>query len=221
MTSFADGTKLSMELTVLANALGFGVGKRGMYGPRLDHVDASAGFFHDKLMNGGMVDFLVGAHPSNGAFVVGYSEDPVRKDYLKYLKMGQGPLYVFYTPFHLPQLEIPLTVARAVLLGDATVTPKGAPTCDSIAVAKKNLRAGEVLDGLGGFACYALIDSFDASRESHALPMGVSEGCRLVRDVPKDEVVRYGDVELPEGRLCDTLRTELETMDTVVSPVTP
>jgi len=212
VTSYADGTKLSMELTVLANALRFRVAKRGMYGPSLEHVDESSEFFRDKLIGGGMVDFLVGAAPGNGAFVLGFSEDPFRRDYLKYLKMGNGPLYVFYTPFHLPQLEVPLTVARAALLGDATVTPQGPPSCDSIAIAKRDLKAGELLDGLGGFTCYGLIDNFDSSREIGALPIGVSEGCHLVRDVPKDEVVRYEDVRLPEGRLCDELRSQMEEM---------
>jgi len=208
MTSFADGTKLSMELTVLANATGFRVGRRGMYGPKLDHVNDSPDFYRDKLIDGGMVDFLCGAAPSNGAFVLGWSEDPVKAAYLKYLKMGPGPLYAFYTPFHLPQLEIPLTVARAVLLGDATVTPLGAPSCDAIAVAKRDLTAGETLDGLGGFCAYTLIENYDVARRADALPMGVAEGCRLKRAVAKDALITYADVELPAGRLCDRLREE-------------
>jgi len=208
MTSFADGTKLSMELTVLANATGFRVAKRGMYGPALNHVNESSKFFVDKLLDGGMVDFLVGAAPSNGAFVLAYSDDPVKATYLKYLKMGDGPLYTFYTPFHLPQLEIPLTVARAVLFKDATVAPLGAPICDSVTIAKRDLKAGEILDGLGGFTCYALIDNYDRSRQEKALPMGLSEGCRLKRDVSKDQLVTYDDVTLPKDRLCDRLRQE-------------
>lgn len=208
VTSFADGTKLSMELAVLANATGFGVGKRGMYGPALSHVRESADYYSDKLCDGGMVDFLVGAEPGSGAFVIGYTEDPVRKDYLQYLKMGLGPLYVFHTPFHLPQLEIPNTVARAVLFRDATVAPMGAPVCDAVTIAKCDLKAGEILDGLGGFTSFALLENYATSREMDALPMGVSEGCRLKRDVPKDRVVTYEDVELPAERLCDTLRAE-------------
>jgi predicted homoserine dehydrogenase-like protein len=208
MTSFADGTKLSMELTVLANAAGFGVAKRGMYGPSLGHVNDSSAYFADKLIDGGMVDFLVGAAPSNGAFVIGHSEDPVKASYLKYLKMGDGPLYTFYTPFHLPQLEIPVTVARAVLFKDATVAPSGPPVCDSIAIAKRDLKTGETLDGLGGFTSYALIENYGSAREAGALPMGVSEGCRLQRDVPKDALITYDDVEIPPGRLCDELRRE-------------
>lgn len=210
MTSFADGTKLSMELTVLANATGFRVCKRGMYGPALDHVNDSSEYYRDRLLEGGMVDYLVGAAPGNGAYVIGYSEDPVKADYLKYLKMGDGPLYVFYTPFHLPQLEIPLTVARAVLFGDATVAPLGKPVCDAIAIAKRDLKAGERLDGLGGFTCYTLIENYDISRQENALPMGVSEDCRLKRDIPKDQSITYDDVELPKDRLCDKLRREQE-----------
>ena len=208
MASFADGTKLSMELTVLANASGFSVGQRGMYGPKLEHVNDSPAFYADKLLNGGMVDFLCGAAPSNGAFVLGHTEDPAKQDYLKYLKMGEGPLYAFYTPFHLPQLEIPLTVARAALLNDSTVAPMGPPVCDAIAIAKRDLRAGETLDGLGGFSCYTLIENYPTARRADALPMGVSEGCVLKHAVSKDSAVTYADVELPAGRLCDRLRDE-------------
>jgi predicted homoserine dehydrogenase-like protein len=208
MTHFADGTKLSMELNVLANATGFKVGRRGMYGPALAHVNEAAAYFRERLIEGGMVDFTVGAAPSNGAFVVGHTEDPVRMDYLKYLKMGDGPLYVFYTPFHLPHLEIPLTAARAALLQDATVAPAGAPSCDSIAVAKRDLKEGETLDGIGGFTVYALLENYETSRAQRLLPMGLAEGCRLRRAIPKDTAIVYEDVELPKGRLCDELRRE-------------
>ena len=144
MTSFADGTKLSMELSVLGNALGFGVAKRGMYGPALDHVNDAPQYFLDKSIEGGMVDFLVGAQPSNGAFVVATTDDPMRKEYLRYLKMGDGPLYVFYRPFHLPQLEVPLTVARAALFQDAAVTPRGLPTCDAVTMRQKGFESRRV-----------------------------------------------------------------------------
>jgi predicted homoserine dehydrogenase-like protein len=188
-----------------------------MYGPKLDHVNDSAAFFVDKVVEGGMVDFLVGAAPGNGAFVLGHSVDPIRKEYLKYLKMGEGPLYVFYTPFHLPQLEIPNTIARAALLHDATVAPVGGPMCESIAIAKCDLRAGDTLDGMGGFASYALLESYESARQENLLPMGVSEGCCLVRDVSKDTPLRYVDVTIPAGRLVDKLRNEQEARFPVVA----
>jgi predicted homoserine dehydrogenase-like protein len=211
MTSFVDGTKLSMETTVLANGLGFGVGRRGMYGPACDDVRTCLEHFPDGAFRpgAGIVDYLLGASPYTGAFVIGYSEAPLKQEFLQYLKMGDGPFYVFYTPFHLPQLEIPITVARAVLFGDATITPQEQPSCEAIAIAKRDLRAGEVLDGIGGYTCYALIENYETARDEGLLPMGVSEGCVLTRDVAMDTPIGYADVRLPEGRLVDRLRSEL------------
>ncbi|MEN7342623.1 MAG: SAF domain-containing protein [Pseudomonadota bacterium] len=211
MTSFVDGTKLSMELTVLANGLGFGVGKRGMYGPACEDVRTCLPEFpEDAFQPGkGIVDFLLGASPYTGAFVVGHSEHPMKADYLKYLKMGDGPFYVFYTPFHLPQLEIPITVCRAVLLGDATVAPKGRPYCDAVAIAKRDLKVGETLDGIGGFTAYTLIDNFDTCLNENLLPMGVAEGCTMKRDVAIDTPITYADVELPKARQIDDLRRQM------------
>ena len=209
ITSFADGTKLSMETAILANATGFKVGKRGMYGPKCDHVtDVIKHFSVDQLLKGGLVDYTLGAAPNNGAFVVAYNENPLQQPYMNYFKMGEGPLYVFYTPFHLPSVQLPLTVARAVLFHDPTVTPLGAPSCDVISLAKRDLKAGETLDGVGGYTCYGLIDNYEIVQVENLLPISLSEGCRLKRDVSKDHAISYGDIDLPPGRLCDKLRAE-------------
>ena len=97
ITSFADGTKISMEMAVVANATGFRVGKRGMYGPECKHVTEAVNLFPmDQLMNGGIVDYVLGAEPGPGVFVLGYNDNPIKQQYAQYLKMGDGPLYVFY-----------------------------------------------------------------------------------------------------------------------------
>jgi len=209
ITSFADGTKISMEMAVVANATGFKVGRRGMYGPKCGHVTEALNLFPmDEMLDDGLVDFILGAEPGPGVFVLGYNEHPVKRQYAKCFKMGDGPLYVFYTPYHLPHLESPLTVARAVIFHDAAVTPIGRPVCDVIAMAKRDLREGDVLDGIGGFMCYGTIDNYDVSRMENLLPMGVSEGCRMKRNIARDQAITYDDVDVPEGRLCDTLRIE-------------
>ncbi|MEW5977974.1 MAG: NAD(P)-dependent oxidoreductase [Acidobacteriota bacterium] len=210
ITSFADGTKLSMEATILANATGFRVGKRGMYGPRCKDVREVAQLLPaEQLLATGLVDYVLGAEPGTGAFVIGYNTQPALQQYMRYFKMGEGPFYVFYTPYHLPHLQLPLSVARAVLFRDPTVTPSGVPRCDVISVAKRDLRAGEVLDGIGGFTCYGTIENFEASCEKDLLPMGLSQDCRLVRDIKKDTALSYADVVLPENRVSDRLRSEL------------
>ena len=208
-TSFADGTKISMENAVVANATGFKVGKRGMYGPRCDHVSEALSLFPmDQMLNGGLVDYILGAEPGPGVFVLGHNDHPTVQLTLKTLKMGDGPLYVFYVPYHLPHLEAHLTMARAVLFNDATIAPIAGPVCDVITIAKRNLEAGEILDGIGGFTCYGDIENYDVSRAENLLPMGLSEGCYLKRDIPKDQAITYNDVRLPEGRLSDKLRAE-------------
>ena len=210
VASFADGSKLSLESTIMANATGFKVGRRGMFGPPCAHVkDVLSHFSLDQLsQDGGWVDFVLGAEPGTGAFVVGYNDHPVKREYMRYFKMGDGPMYVFYTPYHLAHLQLPLSVARAVLFHDATIAPLAGSVCDTVTVAKRNLKGGEALDGMGGFTCYGVIDNYEISQAENLLPMALSQGCRLKRDIPQDQPIAYTDVELPTGRLCDKLRAE-------------
>ena len=209
ITSFADGTKISQEMATVANATGFRVGRRGMYGPRCDHVDNAHKCFNvDELMRGGLVDYVLGAQPSFGVFVLAHSDNPMKQRYMKVYKMGDGPIYTFYTPFHLSPLEAPNTVARAVLFGDDPVRTIGGPVCDVITIAKRPLTAGERLDGIGGFLSYGTIENTDTAAHENLLPMGLSEGCILKRDLPVDAAITFADVELPKGRLSDKLFEE-------------
>jgi predicted homoserine dehydrogenase-like protein len=201
VTSFADSTKLSMEATVLANATGFQVGRRGMYGPACNYVRDVANLLPaEQMLETGLVDFALGAAPHTGAFVVIHEDSPLKKAQLAYYKLGDGPFYVFYTPFHLPHLQIASTIGRAVIHRDATVAPIAGPVCEVVSVAKRDLKAGERLDGIGGFCAYGLIDNASSARGMGALPIGLSEGCMLRRDVSKDDVICVDDVDaIPEG----------------------
>jgi predicted homoserine dehydrogenase-like protein len=209
VASFADGSKLALESAIMGNATGFVPGVRGMYGHQCGHVKDLLGKFKvGDFARGGLVDFVLGAEPHTGAFVMGYNDHPIKKKYMSYFKFGEGPLYMFYTPYHLPHMQLPHSVARAVLFKDPTLAPIGAPVCDTMAVAKRDLKAGETLDGMGGFTCYGLIDSYENCQRGDYLPMALSVDCRLKRNIAKDQPVSYRDVELPAGRLCDKLRAE-------------
>ena len=209
VTSFADGTKLSMEAAILANATGFPVGQPGMYGPKCAHVKEIAKLLPEEaLLSEGLIDYALGAEPHTGAFVVVYEDNPKKMKELAYYKMGDGPFYVFYTPYHLPHLQIASTIARAALFGDATVTPAGAPVCEVVAYAKRDLKVGEILDGVGGFMTYGVIDNAFTTSDRNLLPMGIAGGCRLMRDIPKDDAITYADAERPPGRIIDILRIE-------------
>jgi predicted homoserine dehydrogenase-like protein len=211
--AYADGTKLNLEACVVANATGFAVGQRGMFGPKCRHVNEIAvelrkHFTSEQLLQRSLVDYVLGAQPGSGVFVVGYNDEPAKRHYMNYLKMGEGPLYVFHRPHVLPHLEAPLTAARAVLFNDAAVTPRGVPVCDVITVAKRDIKAGETLDGLGGFACYGVIENADAVSKEKLLPIGLASGCRVRRDLKRDESISYHDIEPPLERLSDRLRAE-------------
>lgn len=201
VTSFADSTKLSMEATVLANATGFKVGRRGMYGPACGYVREVANLLPaDEMISTGLVDYALGAAPHTGAFAIIHETMPLKMEQLAYYKLGSGPFYVFYTPFHLPHLQIASTIGRAVIHRDATVAPLDGPVCEVVSVAKRDLKAGERLDGIGGFCTYGLIDNKSAARGMNALPIGLSEGCVLLRDIAKDSVIAVDDVDaLPQG----------------------
>ena len=211
VTSFADGTKISFEQAIVANGTGMNVARRGMYGFDFDgHVDEATKLFDvDELRElGGIVDYVVGTKPGPGVFVYATHDDPKQQHYLNLYKLGEGPLYSFYVPYHLCHFEVPLSAARAVLFGDAVLQPLGGPLVEVVTTAKRDLKAGETIDGLGGYMTYGQAERADTTERAELLPIGVAEDCRLKRDVAKDSVLTYADIELPEGRLIDRLRSE-------------
>ena len=209
-TSFADGTKISFEQAVVALSTGFSVAQRGMLGYAHDgHIDDMVGRYDvDELRElGGIVDYALGPRPAPGVFVFAAQSDARQREYMDFFKMGPGPLYSFYVPYHLAHMEAPSSVARAVLFGDAVTSP-AYTTVEVITVAKRDLKSGEVLDGVGGFLTYGQCETGEVARSDSLLPMGLSEGCRLVRDVPRDTAISCDDVSVPPGRLIDSLRAE-------------
>lgn len=213
VTSFADGTKISFEQAIVANATGMNVAKRGMFGPTVPAgtplTEAVNQYPLEALLEGpGIVDYLVGAEPGPGVFVLGTHDHPLQQHYLNLYKLGEGPLYCFYTPYHLCHFEVPNTVARAVLFDDAAITPTEGLRVDVVATAKIDIKKGEVLDGMGYYMTYGQCENADIVAQEKLLPIGLAEGCTVTRDIAKDDVLTYDDVNVPSGRLCDQLRQE-------------
>jgi predicted homoserine dehydrogenase-like protein len=213
VTSFADGSKISFEQALVANATGMQVGKRGMYGPTVASktpIEEAIKAYPDEAFTteSGIVDYIVGASPGPGIFIVGTCDHSLQQHYLKLYKMGEGPYYCFHTPFHLCHFEVPNTVARAVLFNDAVIAPQSLPRVEVVTVAKRNLKAGEELDGIGHFMTYGICENTEVVEAEELLPLGIAEGCILKRDIKKDEVLTYKDVEIPKDRLIDKLIKE-------------
>ena len=223
VASFADGTKISFEQAIVANGTGMRVARRGMHGPDLSGgdpnapqvplqqaVEAFTAHLDAHLAAGGpgLVDYVVGAHPNPGVFVLGSIADATQRHFLNLYKLGTGPYYLFYVPYHLCHFEGPSSIARAALFGDPTLAPVAGPQVGVVAVAKKDLAPGETVSEFGGYECYGVAENYDVIDREGLLPIGLALGCTLVRAVTKDAVLTLADVSVPEGRTVDRLYAE-------------
>ena len=203
VTSFADGSKISFEQSIVANATGFKVRSRGM--SRGLKYDGSIMDIH-KLYDldevralGGIVDYTVGPAGVKVFFLAEHA-DPKQRHYLNLYKMGEGPLYPFWIPYHLVHFEAPNAIARVVLFGDELAPPLGGPVVEVCAVAKRDLKAGEVLDEYGMYMTYGeAVNAEEMSANALSSRRAWSRGAGSSAPLPKDQALTYDDVELPEG----------------------
>ncbi len=211
--AFTDGTKMNIEQGVICNATGLLPSKRGMVGVKTELKSALKDFEASAVMNGlPTVDYTLGGDFGGGVFVIARAEhEQMVKPYLKYLKMGDGPNYLFFRPYHLCHIETPLSAAEAVIYKEATVAPLGKPVAHTIAIAKRDLKAGEVLDGIGGFLTYG--ECGTAANCRGYLPMGLAEDVKLLRNVAVDQPIPMDAVDLDESRLIVKLWREQERME--------
>lgn len=214
--AFADGTKQAMELAVVGNAFGLRPAVRGMHGPRTSKPELVATF--DRLvgldtLSGGIVDYVLGidgVDQGAGVFVIARRDSPGFSQDMQYLKKGAGPNYLFFRDHHLCHMEALSSLVEAACFGVATLRPAGWE-CEVCAVAKRGLRAGRRLDGLGGFDVYGVLDSAEAAREGRLLPAGLAGFATLTADAVADQPLTSDMVEL-EDNLVTRLRREQDAL---------
>ena len=202
--SYTDGTKLNIEMAITANAFGLKTKRTGMHGPACDTIDELHDTFNFSTLwqdKEPFVDYVLGAKPGGGVFIVGYCEHPYQQQMLQYYKMGDGPFYTFYRPYHLCHIESMACVEEAVLRHQALMTPDYGFVTNVYAYAKRDLQAGETLDGIGGEACYGLIENCDEQGDSPGIPICLADQVRLKKSVPKGEKILLQDVDYDPQRL--------------------
>jgi predicted homoserine dehydrogenase-like protein len=214
LTSFVDGSKAMIEMAALANTTGLGVSTRGMHGPASTVPTLHQTFALKEdggvLDRAGVVDYCTGP-VAPGVFVVIRTEDPYVHHEMTYLQMGDGPYFALYRPYHLASLEAPLTVYEMALDHRASLTSEHW-TAEVGAEAKRPLRAGERIDGIGGSMVRGLIDDAADFVTDNGVPLGVLQGAVLARDVPVDAMLTYDDVELDESSTIVRMRRIQEAM---------
>ncbi|NLB71933.1 MAG: NAD(P)-dependent oxidoreductase [Chloroflexi bacterium] len=216
LTSFKDGTKTMVEMTAMSNATGFLPDVVGGHGRHAGVSDLASMY---RLKNEGgilntyqVVDYVNGVAP--GVFIIITSKFPEVHDELRYLSMGDGPNYVLFRPYHLTSLETPMSVARIMLHNEPTIIPiAGAPYAEATTIAKKDMKAGEYLDGLGAYTVYASFHSYSEAKALNALPIGLVNGkTRLKEDVKKGQLITYQMVDLAEDSYILKLRKEQDAL---------
>ncbi|MFZ2445471.1 MAG: hypothetical protein WAW37_03865 [Syntrophobacteraceae bacterium] len=196
-TSYTDGTKLNIEMALIANAYGLSTKIPGMYGPRTHHVNEVFRCFDFPALweeREPFVDYILGAEPGGGVFAVGYCDNPYQKDMLAYYKMGPGPFYLFYRPYHLCHIEAMDTVVKAVSEGRCLLKPDFGFNTNVFTYAKCDLAQGTLLDGIGGYTCYGQIENCDESTSAPGLPVCLAENVALGRAVAKDQQILMDDI---------------------------
>ena len=214
LASFTDGSKTMIEMSALANATGLKLTKRGMVGPSASRTTLQDVFKPvaegGVLEETGVVDYCTG-DVAPGVFVVIKTDSPYVAEEMSYLSMGPGPYFALYRPYHLASVEAPMTVAKMLVDGYETLT------CDSlmtevIASTKKEHKAGEKFDGIGGYSARGVADRVEDARRDNLVPIGLLQNAVAKRDLPKDHLVTYDDVELDESATIFKLRKMQEEL---------
>ncbi len=200
--SYTDGTKLNIEMAIIANACGLSTKITGMYGHRAQQVAEALQLFDlDALWKDRepFVDYLLGAEPGGGVFAIGHCDHPYQQAMLAYYKMGTGPYYVLYRPYHLCHIEALGTVLEVLGERKSFLTPVHGFQTNVFAYAKTDLASGAELDGVGGHACYGLIENCRNDGVS-GLPICLAEGVTLRKAVARDARIGFDDILYDPGR---------------------
>jgi predicted homoserine dehydrogenase-like protein len=200
-TAYTDGTKLNIEMALVANALNLRTRTPGMTGPPAGDVqDVFRLFDFASIRAEGnpCVDYILGAEPGGGVYAIGFCEHAYQRSMLQYYKMGPGPFYLFYRPYHLCHVEAMDCIVQAVVDGCSLLEPLYGFRTNVFAYAKRDLKAGETLDGIGGYACYGLIDNCQGGHPG--LPICLAEDVVLRDDIARDSPILLTNVESPVSR---------------------
>jgi predicted homoserine dehydrogenase-like protein len=214
LASFKDGTKTMVEMAAVANSTGLVPDVPGMHGPKVELADLERTFIPRSaggiFRSAGRVDYSTGAI-APGVFAVVYSDNPrIRKD-MKFITRAEGPYYLHFRPYHLCDIETPQSIAEAVLLGERTVTAEGM-CAEVVGVAKRALRAGEKVSGLGSADIYGRIYQYAEACRLQAIPLGLAPGGTVRAPVAAGDILTAGNFEPDTGTLIYKLRQEQDRM---------
>lgn len=211
LVGFVDGTNTMIEMTSAGNALGFVPDVPGGYGKTLTLKDMPD-FYRTKEDGGslhqyGIVDYSFGIAP--GVYAIATTESEDVRDLMRYVSMGDGPNYAFHRPFHLTSLETPTSIYRAIVGRQPTIAPEAGQVCDTVAIAKRDIKKNEPVYGIGSDDVYGQMVTHEAQQRENTVPIALfTSGTKALVDIPKDTPIRADMITQTEKHLIHRLREE-------------
>ncbi len=215
LTSFIDGTNTMLELNSVCNALGFLPDTFGCHGIETSPKTAVEDFKLKQdggvLDNYNVVEFSKGMAP--GVFIIATSDKEDVRELMTFLGFGDGPNYLLYRPYHLTSLEVPITIYNAVVENEPSIAPIQGQVADTVTIAKRDIKAGETLDGIGSDKVYGKLTSHTRSINEDLLPIGMITPKTVARcDIAKDTLIDMTMVEIDERATITRLRRRQNSM---------
>ena len=199
VTSFTDGTKVQIEQAFVANGLGADVLQDGLMGPSSDDVFTGGVQIAEaaKQLGRSVSDYILSPKSPAGVFIIA-EHDSNQKDYLRYLKMGEGPYYSLVKGYHLCHLEVAKTIRRVLNGGGVLLNNTTTPQVTVVAIAKKDLQVGDKIQrGIGGFEVRGIATKF--SSHPNAVPIGLLENVTMVKRVEAGAILTFDDIDIPDS----------------------
>ncbi|WP_192355903.1 NAD(P)H-dependent oxidoreductase [Mesorhizobium mediterraneum] len=217
LVEFVDGSKTAIEMVAIANATGLVPDVPGMHGPTATLEELASvlcpredgGVLHRK----GVVDYSIGKGVAPGVFCIIETRHPRVLERMIDLKVGKGPYFTIFRPYHLTSLEVPLSAARAVVYKRADMEPLDHPVAEAVAVAKSELGLGQSLGMIGENDYRGFAMTWEDARARGALPLGLAERAKVVKPVKTGDFLTYENCVPDDSMVITQIRRRLDQSD--------
>jgi predicted homoserine dehydrogenase-like protein len=217
LVEFVDGSKTMIEMVAIANCTGLVPDVPGMHGPAATREELASVLVPKShggiLSKSGCVDYSIGKGVAPGVFCIVETDHPRVLERMVDLKVGKGPFFSIMRPYHLTSLEVPLSAAKAVLHGRADMAPLDHPVAEAITVAKRDLKAGEVMGKIGETEYRAWAMTAEQARANNAVPLGLAERARVIKPVKAGEYLTYDNCVPDDSLIVTQIRKRMDQAD--------
>ncbi|WP_062231845.1 NAD(P)H-dependent oxidoreductase [Aureimonas sp. N4] len=217
LVEFVDGSKTMIEMVAVANATGLVPDVPGMHGPAATRDELASVLCTRQdggvLSGTGKVDYSIGKGVAPGVFCIVKPRHERVLERMSDLKMGPGPNYTIFRPYHLTSLEVPLSAVRAVVKKAPDMQPAERPVAECVTLAKRDLNPGDTLGQIGEYDYRGFAMTWEGARNEGALPLGLAERARVIKPIKAGEKLTYANCQPDDSLVITQIRQRLDQAD--------